>query len=855
MRPPRDRRAAAAVAVLVALFPANAAGAPVPPTRAQYGGSKPPAEARPSRATPAVPGGTPKGAGPSAAPPAIPAGTATPGAAAAPALGPDPAAESTSLSGPGPLVANGLGSPTCRRAGELSAAARADCAASGVAVAPAPLENYQFDVHIDVGIWNGRTESVIQDVLLKPVWMAVVWLTDVAVVALEWCFSLDLLGSGALGPVTRGLQSMRDALTTPWLAPALAIAAVALVYNGIVRRRVVDTIGQFALLMAMMIGGLWVMTDPAGTVGEASQLVNEASLGVLGAATSADPGHAFRSLDDGLRPLFDAAVSGPWCYLEFGDVAWCRDRTRLDPRLVATARQIVAVDRTAATSPSQRRQVRAEADLIAAAQTNGQLFLALPANGPRRNSINADPTDPSLLHTLCGGDDTTACPADTGPQAEFRTRAGTAARTGGLLLIVAGCAGMFALVGFISLRLLGAALLALVYLLLAPVAVLAPALGDAGRDAFRRWALRLLGAVLAKLIYSVFLGVALLMTRTLAGLDGLGWWTQWLLIAAFWWLAFNHRHRLLETVIHERAESGRHASLASKLFATRQAMKLAEGPSKRLRATAKRTSERFRHFPERVLGPVRRRANEQRGEVLAEQVARTLERDHAAAVATVAHAPQRELELADLRARRDRIGRAQRDPGVVADPRQALGLQRRRRDLDAKIEAGERALAEARAAASAGEDRRRATGVVHDAQQRARRAEQLDREAEIRPRLAGRKDRRVGRRDYANLAVLIGPGRAEYERLSEPERLRAQLAIDRELETRRELKKKIAAKPDRRPAPRGRPQPPGGSDPRPPRRPVSSRERQFDRRPSHRDADYHDADYDRGPERRPRSSR
>ena len=420
---------------------------------------------------------------------------------------------------------------------------------------------------------------------------------------------------------------------------------------------------------------------------------------------------------------------------------------------------------------------------------------------------------------------------------------------------------MFALIGFICLRLLGAALLALLYLLLAPVAVLAPALGDGGRDTFRRWSLRLLGAVVAKLIYSVFLGVALLMARILAELHGLGWWTQWLLIAAFWWIAFNHRHRLLETVIHERAESGRRASLANKLFATRQAIKLAAPPAKALRSAARRNRDLLRHLPARVLGPGRRRADTERGEALAEQVARTLERDHAAAVATVAHAPRARARLADLRSRRDRIGRAQREPGLAADPRRALSLQRRRRDLDAKIDAGERELAAARAAVPAGEERRRATGVVHDEPQRTRRAELLDREAEIRPLLARRRDRRVGRRDYANLATLIGPGRAAYERMSEPERRRAQLAIDRELESRREWKQKVAANAKRaararaRPDSAGRADPAGPGDPRPARRPVGRRERQFDRRPSHHDAEHPDREPDRRPGRADRGGR
>ena len=55
------------------------------------------------------------------------------------------------------------------------------------------------------------------------------------------------------------------------------------------------------------------------------------------------------------------------------------------------------------------------------------------------------------------------------------------------------------LLGFIALHLLGAAILSLFYLLLAPAAVLAPALGDGGRAAFRAWGTRLLGAVCSKL--------------------------------------------------------------------------------------------------------------------------------------------------------------------------------------------------------------------------------------------------------------------------------------------------------------------------------------------------------------------
>lgn len=838
MRVRRELGAAALATLGFGLAGPAAARADLPPPapRAAVGAKTPraPGSALPTPSPPATSPTPPAGATGGAATP----GTTIPG----PVLGSDPNAQNGSLGGPGPLVANGLGSPTCRDArarAQISAAARGNCATSGVAESQAPLQNYQFDVHIDTGLTGFSPLRLVQDLLLTPVWMAVVWLTHVAVVALEWCFSLDLLGSSTLDSVTRGLQAMRDALTTPWLGPVLALAAIAVLYNGIVRRRVVDTLGQVALLLTMMSCGLWLIADPAGTVGAASGLANEASLGALGAAATGDPNHPLRSLDDALRPLFATAVTGPWCYLEFGNVAWCREPGRLDPALVAAARAVVAHDRAAASTAAQRRTVAVEADEVGRATTNGDLFLALPSDGPRRNSINADAANPSLLRTLCGSDTATSCSAATGPQAEFRTDKGTWARLGGLLLIVIGATGMFAVIGFICLRLIGAALLALLYLLLAPVVVLAPAVGDAGRDAFRRWALRLLGAVIAKLVYAVFLGVVLLMVRVLAELGALGWWTQWLLLSVFWWLVFANRHRVLENVIHERAEQTRRGSLANRLFATRQAIKLATPSAKAARSVVRRGSERLRHLSERVGRGAKLPEKRRHEAALAEQVVGTLETDHVAAAATVARASAIELELGEQRIRLDRLRGARGRAVGSGDRRRAVSLQRRERAVGGRIDAAERELAAARAAVPVGAENRRRTGLVHDAAQRSARAEWLDHEAELRPLLAPATDRRTGRRDYANLAPLTGLTQSQYAGLGEAARRRTRLVIDRKLEKRRELANEIQRLTSRAAPHAGqRRRPPGPPpDPRPPRRQVSHRERQFARRPSHDEGD------------------
>jgi hypothetical protein len=104
---------------------------------------------------------------------------------------------------------------------------------------------------------------------------------------------------------------------------------------------------------------------------------------------------------------------------------------------------------------------------------------------------------------------------------------------------------MLLLLGFLALRLLSAAIFGLLYLLLAPAMVLAPAFGEAGRGLFRRWAAQLLGAIVAKLLFSFLLGVLLALLGVLANLEALGWWTQWLLMSAMWWGAFARRHHAI----------------------------------------------------------------------------------------------------------------------------------------------------------------------------------------------------------------------------------------------------------------------------------------------------------------------
>jgi hypothetical protein len=448
-------------------------------------------------------------------------------------------------------VENGLGSPLCRNLVELSAAEQRSCQTADFVAAPDPTNDYAFDVNINTGIsmWGNDISATLEN-FAQFGWMVLVSATHGLVVMFEWCYSLNLLSDSLLREVTVALHNARLNFTEPWMVIALAVASTLAVYQGLIRRRVTDTIGGALAMLAMMVGGLWVIADPAGTVGAVEQWANQAGVGTLAVVASGSPIHPERTLAESMQVLFSSVVSTPWCYMEFGDVDWCENSGQLDGGLRKVGLAIADSEEKksgchdlcdAGASPGDRT-LAASAVLLREAQTNGELFLALPANESERNSVKNKGT---LLDVLCGGGESAdKCRGPTAPQAEFRSEKETGSRLLGLCLIWIGALGMLLLLGFLALRLLGAALMALFFLLLAPAAVLAPALGDGGRSAFRGWALKLMEAVVAKLTYSFLLGVVLMMMKLLLGLTVLGWWTQWLLISAFWWGAFLKRDQV-----------------------------------------------------------------------------------------------------------------------------------------------------------------------------------------------------------------------------------------------------------------------------------------------------------------------
>jgi hypothetical protein len=731
---------------------------------------------------------------PSPAQPAAQAQSAAPRAPSGPPLNVGSSGEqgpsaSAPPSGEDTLTGNGLGSPLCSAPAQLPGSARQNCETADFIAASDPTGDYAFDVNINTGIGDvsNDLDVTIQN-LARSGWMAFVTVAHGLIVMFEWCYSLNLLSGALLVEITRALHNSRLMFTEPWLAFVLSIASVLAVYHGLIRRRVVETLGQALAMLAMMAGGLWVIADPAGTVGALERWTNQASLGTLAVVASGTPSRPERTLASDMQTLFAGAVAGPWCFLEFGEVEWCRSPGALDSRLRSAALVIARREQSqsgcsslcGSNSSAKDRTLAASAILLRAAQTNAQLFLALPANEAQRNSVT---TEGALLNVLCGGGKSAdKCSGPTAAQAEFRSEKGTEPRVIGLALIWAGGLGMLLLFGFIASRLLMAALYTLFYLLLAPAAVLAPAFGDGGRSAFRTWAMRLLEALVAKLIYSFLLGAALMMTSTLLDLSVLGWLSQWLLISAFWWTAFLKRGQMVGLIegTTRGAGAGRQRSLARRakeaLETPRTALVPARWAWRRLHSPAP-NPERLQRQMQAARETTRKRAEH--------QVTGTLDRDHEEARARVRSASRTQARLSGRREQLQRVKRERRRALVGGDVRRAALLGVRERRIEGEIAHEQHTLNEARRTVAAAESSQRAGGSKHTREQRERRTRFLDEQAAL-PAL-GRRAPNGQRRDYASLVSLVGQGREQYERSDPGRRREVRLRIDRELALRSHL--------------------------------------------------------------------
>ena len=288
---------------------------------------------------------------------------------------------------------------------------------------------------------------------------------------------------------------------------------------------------------------------------------------------------------------------------------------------------------------------------------------------------------------------------------------------------------------------------------------------------------------MSKLVFSFLLGVILAVLAVLSSLQALGWWTQWLLMSAFWWGAYLRRHQLFATAGAGIADAGASTEHARRRSLLRSVGSVLERPRTGI-AVARWSRQRLsQQAPE---GRDRKRARvgrERPGTAADAQAARTLEAEHRGASARAASAPETQQRLRAEQVRLQRLER-ERDSALTAgDRRRALELGHRAERVRGAVDHEQHALGAAERVARAGQRAQRRTGVVYSSERRQQQSRLLDAQAALPSR--GRRSPTGERRDYGALAALAGYTREEYARLSLPSQRAARLEIDRELAQRR----------------------------------------------------------------------
>lgn len=446
------------------------------------------------------------------------ASTAAPGAKVA------PAAPSGDDSYADPSRDLGATSPSCRYA--LGPQDRRACRASGSIAEPHPLSSYGIDVRVGFSVTDpGKSFMGALQSLGAGIWMALLYGVKGVLLLLEWAFSLDLTNE-AMPQVRRTLNQLhQQAFGDWWLLLAISTAGLWGIWRGLVQRRTSETLTGLAATVGLMVGCLVLISNPDDTVGRAAQATNDAGMAVLAAGTGKPASNPRAALAAGMRQVFESAVRDPWCALEFGSVEFCDVRTGDSVR-----------------------------------PTNAELWLAYPAQGWERGrlqklmkkddgGIHIDPLASIKGVLNIGGDrklpdDIEGLVKKAPERASIQEAGGTFPRLGLLVIVLIGLSGAIALYGYLGVKLILAAALSLVLLLIAPPMLLAPALGDSGRATFLAWIKRLLGAIAAKLVFAVFLTVVLAASRVFTSLD-VGWFGNWILLSAFWWGIFIKRHEII----------------------------------------------------------------------------------------------------------------------------------------------------------------------------------------------------------------------------------------------------------------------------------------------------------------------
>lgn len=460
-----------------------------------------------------------------------------------------------------PDVTQSLGGTdsNCKHLNGASAIVVRNCQASGLAESAYPPGNYGIDSHVDTGVTNisGDVESLFQTVI-GGIYELVADVLTWILLGLGLAFGFDLFASDKTGQIPHAMLNAEHFFSFPVIPVVLVVGAVMGMVYWFAHHDEGKAVVHWAAMFGMIAVGIIILQNPIGVFGWLDRASNGAANGALSAFPGGSGGGTTSGFANALPSLYTSTMEEPWCAMEFGNVSWCM--SPIDSKMAAARDQVLQHLPQALGDQGSQQEAIAEEPVerlrLAAAKTNGELFLAFPPNANARNGKNDTWT---LYHALLN---------DHPQLAAIRGGGGVWKRCAVLLLT--SFVGLFFILVllYIAWQLVIASVKFVMGLLAMAVVIFTPAFGEKGRGIFLAWFAFTLGALLKRVIFAVFLGLILTCSNVLLLMDKTtgGWLIQWLLLAAVWAMAIVYRHQLLEMMTGGAHHDSGHQQMRGQVY-------------------------------------------------------------------------------------------------------------------------------------------------------------------------------------------------------------------------------------------------------------------------------------------------
>ncbi len=487
-----------------------------------------------------------------------------------------------------PIAGLGLRNPVCDFPGQIrSHQTRISCQVNGTPESQYPAANYGFDIFIDTGI-DAPTGTFAKGfvMILNGLWLGLIFVLKLVLELLGLAFGLNPFAEGhAMSQVVAALGRIYRGITDPWLSAAIVAGGIWFAYKGLLRRELAAGLGGTLAGIAMLIVGLWIVHQPAASVGNLARIADKVAVTAISAPQSGSLSRPMGTYAESMSRTWSRLVEVPFAGLDFSDVHWALGHPPAEA--VKRANEKFCDDVGALT-------LLAEAAHLGNDEAAGVCEkLARKRYGKPRRVIDlylrSSPGSPARqeLWNYFSKDE-----ADTyGAKVAAQGGDGVLTRLSMLALFAIGLLGAVLLLAWLAIRLFTQAAIAFVLLLAAPFALFFPMLGDSGRQAFKTWGLTLIGATVAKVVYAAFLSVVLL---GMAIFGSFGDATGFLLTCAFAWAVFLKRVSLVAWMSVGDVEGGRAISPVAQIAAYAMGRRLTKGVSGTIRGTGQRTAQAVR---------------------------------------------------------------------------------------------------------------------------------------------------------------------------------------------------------------------------------------------------------------------